>query len=176
MLASANFSNADNSFLAPCFPQKTSPGAVEISSTSSRLGICSCENHNQVAPREHSRHVSLLRSRRALIAADVSGANPAASKSVVATKKYCVKIAGSGSNATTRPGNDSSSEANVSLKHSKQSETSGRTGSLLFALFPRRYNVSGKTAAIQLIFSSKWMHSGAAPFSRAHQLRLRGKI
>jgi hypothetical protein len=35
--------------------------------------------------------------------------------------------------------------------------------------------VSGKTAAIQLMSSPRCMHSGAVPFSRAHQFRLRGK-
>src|SRR5271156_346017 len=175
MLASGMASNEASNFFAPCFGQSHSPLEPPIFSTSSRLSTSARENHSHLAWFEHSLHVSPLCLRRLPMAAAVSGASPTASKSSVATKKYCVKISASGSNATTRPGNAASSSAIVCTRHAWHTETSGRGESRLCARLPRRYSVSGSSAAIQLTSSRKWMHSGAVPFSRAHQLRLLGE-
>ena len=57
----------------------------------------------QVAGAPHSPHSPLKFSMRFSMAAATSERNPAAAKSSRATKKYCVKLSPSGSNAITRP-------------------------------------------------------------------------
>ena len=168
------FSKAFRNLRAPCVEQSISPFESRIRCTSSRLPTSADENQSQVAGLAHSAQVSSSHFSLVSRASSTSGVNPTGAKSGAAAKKYCVKLE-SGSNATTRPSNFAISAAATSSRHSRQSRTSGRSGMRRISLRPIKYTMSGSSVALQGEPRCTWTHSGAVPFRRAHQLRLRGE-